>query len=149
MLAAIEEANNSRMQGDYAIGAVIAKGNEILVRVTNRSKLDQDATAHAEVRAIREASRALKTRYLEGCILYTTHEPCPMCASAAVWAKLKGIVFGARMLDMSDYHLKNGNDEWKWRVIAITCREVLEKGDPKIELIEDYMRDECLTLFHT
>lgn len=149
MEAAIEEALRSRASGDYAIGAVIVRSDEIIARAVNRSKIDQDATQHAEMVAIREASKKLGNRYLEGAVLYATHEPCPMCAAAAVWAKMRGIVFGAKMEDMRDYHLKNGNEEWKWRVIHISAREVLAKGDPKLEIVEGFMRDECHTLFHS
>ncbi|MBI2034030.1 MAG: nucleoside deaminase [Candidatus Liptonbacteria bacterium] len=149
MKAAIEEAINARNRGDYAIGAVIVQNDKIIARAINRSKIEQDATQHAEVTAIREASRVLKSRYLENCVLYTTHEPCPMCAAAAVWAKLSGIVSGARMEDMADYHLKNGSEEYKWRTINIPAREVLAKGEPKVEIIEEFMRDECRNLFHS
>ena len=149
MEAAIEKATHAREKGDYAIGAVVVRDNEIISRAVNRSKIDQDATQHAEVVAIREASKKLGSRYLDNCILYTTHEPCPMCAAAAVWAKMKGIVSGAKIEDMWDYHLKNGNSEWKWRVIHIPAREVLAKGEPRLEIIEEFMRDKCVQLFHS
>lgn len=149
MEAAIEEAASARTGGDYAIGAVIVRSGEIVARAANRSKIDQDATQHAELVAIRNASKKLGSRYLGGCVLYATHEPCPMCAAAAVWAKMQGIVSGAKMEDMREYHLKNGNEEWKWRVIRIPAREVLTKGDPQLEIIEDFMRDECRALFHS
>jgi tRNA(Arg) A34 adenosine deaminase TadA len=149
MKAAIEEAIRSRENGDYAIGAVIVLNGEILVRATNRSKIEMDATQHSEVVAIRKASQKLNSRYLENCVLYTTHEPCPMCAAAAFWAKLAGIVSGAKMEDMADYSAKNGNEEYKWRTIRISAKEILAKGDPKIEIIEEFMRDECKNLFHS
>jgi tRNA(Arg) A34 adenosine deaminase TadA len=149
MKAAIEEAIKSRENGDYAIGAVIVLNGEILVRATNRSKIEKDATQHSEVVAIRKASQKLNSRYLENCILYTTHEPCPMCAAAAFWAKLAGIVFGAKMEDMADYSIKNGSEEYKWRTIHISAKEILDKGNPKIEIIGEFMRDECKNLFHS
>lgn len=148
MQAAIDEACSAQQKGDYGIGAVVVKDNKIIVRAVNRSKLDGDATQHAEMVAIREASKKLKSRYLIGCVLYATHEPCPMCASAAVWAKMDGIVSGAKMEDMAQYRMKNGNEMWKWRTINISVSEVLEKGDPKLELVEGFMRKECQKLFH-
>jgi tRNA(Arg) A34 adenosine deaminase TadA len=148
MEAAIAEATEARDNGDYAIGAIIVHDGQVISRATNRSKVDQDATQHAEIVAIRQASQMLGSRYLEECILYTTHEPCPMCAAAVVWAKMRGVVSGARMEDMTDYRIKNGNDEWKWRTISIPAREVLAKGEPKVMLIEEFMRDECRQLFH-
>jgi len=149
MEAAIEEAKNARQRGDYAFGAIVVRGDEIIARATNRSKIDKDVTQHAEVVAIREASRKLGTRYLEQCVLYTTHEPCPMCAGAAVWANMQGVVSGAKIEDISNYSLKNRNAEWKWRVINIPAREILSRGDPKVEIVEEFMRDECCSLFHS
>jgi len=148
MRVAIEEAMSARKNGDYAIGAVIVKDGQIIARARNRSKSDNDATKHAEMVAIQEASKKLKSRYLNGCILYTTHEPCPMCAAATVWAKMSRIVSGARMGDMAGYSFKNGNDDWKWRTISISAREVLEKGEPKVQLTEECMRSECRKLFY-
>ena len=153
MRAAIEEAVKAKNSGDYAIGAVVIKGGVIIARGTNRSKIEKDATQHAEIVAIREASKTLDSRYLEGCILYTTHEPCPMCSAAAVWAKLRGVVFGARIGDMEEYERHKGKDLWKWRVINISAREVFEKVLGKerhhVEISEGFMRDECRKLFHS
>lgn len=153
MRAAIDEAIKARESGDYAIGAVIVKRDKIIARGTNRSKVDKDATQHAEMVVIREASRQLGSRYLENCILYTTHEPCPMCASAAIWAKLEGVVCGAKIEDMAEYGAKNGDVVWKWRVINIPASEVfskvLDKEKRKVELAEGFMREECKELFHS
>lgn len=149
MEAAIKEAIKAKEEGDYAVGAVIVKDDEIIVRAQNRSKLDQDPTHHAEVIAIRETAKLLGTRHLEDCILYTTHEPCPMCASAAIWARMKGIVAGAKIEDMKEYKIKNGTDEWVWRTIDVPASKILEKGDPKLFLIEEFMREECKKLFHS
>lgn len=79
---------------------------------SNRSKRDENPIAHAETLAIIEASKILKKRHLKNCILYTTHEPCPMCASVAVFARLKGVVYGARYQDMKEYKKKNVNTNY-------------------------------------
>ncbi|HLC37529.1 MAG TPA: nucleoside deaminase [Candidatus Nanoarchaeia archaeon] len=149
MKAAIEEAIKSKEKGDYAVGAVIVKDSKIIIRVGNRVKLDQDPTNHAEIIAIREASRLLGSRHIKDCILYTTHEPCPMCSSAAIWAKMEGIVYGAKIEDMENYRIQNGNKELSWRTINIPTSQILEKGDPKLLLIEGFMREECKKLFHS
>lgn len=149
MQAAIEEAINARNAGDYSIGAVIVKNDEIIVRGTNRARIDRDSTQHAEVVVIKEASKLAGSRFLPGCVLYTTHEPCPMCASAAIWARMDGIVFGSTLQDMIDYCGRNGNREWTWRTINITAAEIIAKGEPKLELIEGFMRSECKKLFHS
>jgi len=148
MLMAIEEAEKAREQGDYGIGAVIVKGNKVICKFSSHTKRDEDPVAHAEILAIMEASKILKSRHLTDCILYTTHEPCPMCASAIVWARMKGVVYGARYSDMKKYRLKKANKHYLWRTIDITCEIVFKKSTEKIELIKDFMRKDCIKLFH-
>ena len=149
MGAAIKEALKSKEDGDYAIGAVIVKDNKIIIKVGNKVKSNNDPTNHAELIAIQEAAKLLGTRHLENCILYTTHEPCPMCTSAAIWARMEGIVAGARMEDMSEFRTKVQNKEWSWRTIDIPASVVIEKGSPRLILIEEFMREECKKLFHS
>lgn len=149
MELAIKEAISTKIKGDYAIGAVVVKSNKVIAKAGNRIKLDADPTQHAEIVVIRKASRKLGTRHLENCVLYTTHEPCPMCASAAIWAKMKGIVFGSTIKDMYNYRAKNGNGNWSWRTIRISARSITEKGDPKPFVIGNFMEEECKNLFHS
>ena len=52
------------------------------------------------------------------------------------------------MNDMADYRMKNGNDDWSWRTISISARKVLKSGDPKVQFVQDFMREECKALFH-
>lgn len=80
-------------------GAVVARGGEILGRGWNRVIADQDPTAHAEIIAIRDACRRMGDFRLQGCELYTTCEPCPMCLAAAYWARLDGIWYAATAQD--------------------------------------------------
>lgn len=144
MEAAIEEAIKTKKRGDYKVGAVIVKDNKIIARSGNRGKIDSNPIYHAETVAIMDASKLLGTRHLENCILYTTHEPCPMCTSATIWAKIKTIVFGASIEDMKEFILNKGN----WRVIDIPSSKIIEKGDQKITLIGGFMREECKKLFY-
>lgn len=74
-------------------GAVVAKGGRIVGKGCNQVVATSDPTAHAEVVAIRDACRALKAFQLDGCVLYTSCEPCPMCLAAAYWARVDRIVF--------------------------------------------------------
>ncbi|OJV21579.1 MAG: tRNA-specific adenosine deaminase [Bacteroidetes bacterium 41-46] len=83
-------------------GALIVKDGEIISARTNSVTPDKDPTAHAEVNAIREACRKLNTYDLSGCTLYTSCEPCPMCLSAAYWAKVDKIYFAAGRDDAAD-----------------------------------------------
>lgn len=80
-------------------GAIVARGDEILGRGRNRVVADGDPTAHAEVVAIREACRVTGRHSLEGCVLYASCEPCPMCLGAAWWARVDRVVMAATRED--------------------------------------------------
>ena len=144
MEKAIEVAKESAKDDDYAVGAVIEKNGEIIAKGKTLLKTKNDPTVHAEIVAIRIACEKLGTRFLENAVLYTTHEPCPMCASAAIWAKMKGVVFGATIEDAEG----NATDKFSWRQIDMKCKDVLLVGNPKLELVEEFMRKECNDLFH-
>jgi tRNA(adenine34) deaminase len=88
-------AADAAAAGDVPIGAIIVRDGELLTRAANRTERDQDPTAHAELLAIREASRLLGRWRLDDCALYVTLEPCAMCAGAIVLARLDRLVFGA------------------------------------------------------
>ena len=148
MLEAIKEAENSASAGHYAIGAVVVGNNGELLSIAHTSThKDNDATAHAEVNAIRSACKVINNRYLNGCWLYSTLEPCPMCISAAIWAKMEGVVFGAMREDAQGIAKELKNNKFTWRQIDISSRSVIEKGDPKLKLIENFMREKCCELF--
>ena len=93
MRRAIALSENSVKNGGGPFGAVIAKNGIIVAEASNSVTIDNDPTAHAEVNAIRQATRALKTFNLEGCEIYTSCEPCPMCLGAVYWARLKKVYF--------------------------------------------------------
>lgn len=95
MVLALGQALLARAAGEIPVGAVIARGDEVIATGHNRRELDGDPTAHAEVVAIREAAKKLGGRRLSGCTLYVTLEPCPMCAGAIVMAGLQRVVYGA------------------------------------------------------
>ncbi|NJD25481.1 MAG: nucleoside deaminase [Betaproteobacteria bacterium] len=91
---AIELAATGSAAGDGGpFGAVVVRGGQIVGEGWNRVVADRDPTAHAEVNAIRAACSALATFHLTGCTLYASSEPCPMCLSAAYWARIGRIVF--------------------------------------------------------
>ncbi len=95
MNIAIKEAIHSAKNGQYALGAVVVLNGKIISIAHTTLHETNDPSAHAEMNAIRKACRKRGSRYLENAWLYTTQEPCPMCTSAAIWAKMEGIVFGA------------------------------------------------------
>ncbi|MCX6754920.1 MAG: nucleoside deaminase [Candidatus Nomurabacteria bacterium] len=149
MKKAIEEAKSSASAGQYALGAVVVNADGEVIAITHTTLHENnDPTCHAEVNVIRLACTKLKDRYLKGCWLYSTLEPCPMCTSAAIWAKMEGIVFGASKEDAQDFAKNLKDSKFTWRQIDVSARDIVEKGDPKIKLIEKFMREECLELFN-
>ena len=95
MRLALEQARRGSALGDVPIGALITHRGEVIASAFNRREAWQDPTAHAELIAIRRASQALGSWRLEGCTLFVTLEPCPMCAGAILGARLPRVVFGA------------------------------------------------------
>src|SRR3990172_7376479 len=95
MALALEEARTAGEAGDVPVGAVVARGDEVLGRSGNARERDQDPTAHAEILALRQAAGALGSWHLEGCALYVTLEPCAMCSGALVLARGDRLGFGA------------------------------------------------------
>ena len=100
MTQALREAEKAFKEEEVPVGAVIVKNGTIIARGYNRREALNDPTAHAEILAITSAAATLADRRLEGCTMYVTLEPCPMCAGAALNARLSQIVFGARDADI-------------------------------------------------
>lgn len=92
---ALELAEQSVAEGGGPFGAVIVKDGEVVGQGSNRVTLHHDPTAHAEVQAIRDACRRVGDFQLHGCELYVSCAPCPMCLSAAYWARLERVWFAA------------------------------------------------------
>jgi tRNA(Arg) A34 adenosine deaminase TadA len=136
MKKAIELAKEKYKEGGHAVAAIIVKNDEIISEAFTSVRRDQDPTAHAEINAIRMAAKKLGNKLID-CYLYTTYEPCPMCASAAIWAKMKGIVYGASREDRTE--------ACPWRVL-IPATEVIKQGTPILELYPEFMREECKKL---
>ncbi len=95
MKEALKEAQLAYEKGEIPIGAVVVKERKVIARAHNLKETLFDATAHAEILAIRQACEYLRNWRLLDCEIYTTLEPCPMCAGAIVMARLKRVVFGA------------------------------------------------------
>ena len=95
MRQAFMEAQKAFDLGEVPVGAVVVVDNKIIARAHNLTEQLSDVTAHAEVQAITAASEYLGGKYLKGCTLYVTLEPCVMCAGALYWSQISKIVFGA------------------------------------------------------
>ena len=103
-------------KGDSPYGAVIVKDNEVIALGHNTVKTDSDPSAHAEINVIRSLTNKMNNPSLEGYTLYTTGEPCPMCASACVWTSISEIVFGASIQDLIEANQSQ---------IDISCEEIM------------------------
>ncbi len=133
MQVAIAEAQKS----GTPYGAVITLDNQIIAKAFNTVELDQDPTAHAEVNVIRKLTSKLKNVSLAGYTLYSTCEPCPMCAAACVWADFSEIVYGVGKDDFADYDPN---------LIPIRCREVIARAPNHIKLTSGVLMQECRKL---
>ncbi len=129
MQKAIDIARKKRV-----VVSIIVKGDKIIAQAVNTVYQKKQPFRHGEINAIEKACKKLKSFDLSNCWLYTTYEPCPMCASACVWARLKGVIYGANM--------KDRNKNYTQRIL-IPCKKVLKQGTPKLRLHENFMRKEC------
>ena len=95
MREALKEAQKAYDQAEVPIGAVVVCNGEVIGRGHNLREKEQDATLHAEIKAIRQANQHLGSWRLEDCELFVTLEPCPMCSGAMILARMKKVIFGA------------------------------------------------------
>ena len=128
MKEALKEAQLAFEKDEVPVGAVIVCNNRIIARAHNLTEHLTDVTAHAEMQAFTAASNFLGSKYLDGCTLYVTLEPCVMCAGAAFWTQISKVVFGAR-------------DEK--RGFTLTNPKILH---PKTELVSGVLQQECSSL---
>ena len=96
MRQALALAEKAASCGEVPVGAIVVRGDEVIGRGYNRRETDGSAIAHAEILAIEEACRVVGSWRLNGCTLYVTLEPCPMCTGAIVNARLERVVFGVK-----------------------------------------------------
>ncbi len=121
----------------FGASIVHTKSGSLLLRALNAVAQEFDPSSHAEVRAIRKATKRLRKLSLNGYTLYTTCEPCPMCMSAALWAGLDRIVYGATIAD-ANRHCNQ---------IRIPAVEVAARSDMACIVDGPILRDECYALF--
>lgn len=146
MEVAISEAIACSQFGEHPVGALIVKGSEVISKAGNRTHRDTNPTHHAEIVAIGLAAQKLGQKNLSECILYTTHEPCPMCAAASVYARLGGIVFGTSIDDAIRFVAKH--PQVAWRSMSLSSSTIIAHGDHTgLLLVKGFMRKQCASLF--
>lgn len=136
-LAIAEARKNLKTMYGGPFGACVVKGNRIVAVARNTVLSNSDSTNHAEINAIRQASKILNNYNLAGCVIYSTTEPCPMCFSAIHWAKLDAVYFGTVINDVR----KLGFNELK-----ISCKKMKSTGKSKVKIISGFLAEECLKL---
>jgi len=137
MRVALEEARISLKEGNKGFGAVLVKDGKAIVRAHDTEIEDSDPTAHAEINAIKKASKK-HGKDLTGCVIISTHEPCPMCTGAIIWAKISEIVYGCSVKDT----IKLGRT-----MVDLSCKVILEKSPWKMKIVEGILKEECLKLY--
>ena len=138
MRAAIETARESVSRGAGGpFGACIVRDGELLALASNHVLIGHDPTAHAEVMAIRSACTSLETHLLDGAEIYSTTEPCPMCFASLHWARVAKIYYGTGIEDVA----RLGFNE-----LSISNFQMRELGGSPVEIIPNFMRDECIEL---
>jgi tRNA(Arg) A34 adenosine deaminase TadA len=138
MWLAIRKTQEGIAAGQSPFGSVIVQGDKVVAATHNTVWRDTDPTAHAEVNCIRAAARALSTIALQGCTLYSTTEPCPMCLSAIHWAKIDRVVFGATIADAT----AAGFSE-----LHVAAKTLAEMGKSPLRVESGLLREECADLF--
>ena len=132
MLIAIEEAKKSDEK--LKCGVVITKEDKIIARSFNSQRSSNNATAHAEIKAIQEAGNSLQNKNLKDCTIFCSCEPCIMCFSAIILAKIKRIVIGVKL-----------NKIWPdGKFSEINIKEIFKDPKYNIEIVENFMEQECL-----
>jgi len=127
MKEALKEAEKAFAADEVPVGAIVVCQNRIIARAHNLTERLNDVTAHAEMQAITAASNYLGAKYLKGCTLFVTLEPCSMCAGALFWSQVGKVVFGAA--DLKRGFIENGG-----------------KLHPKTEIVHGVLEQECAGL---
>lgn len=131
MQMALLEAQKAKQQNEIPIGCVIVCDGQIVGRGHNLTQMLQDVTAHAEMQAITAAEQTLSGKYLNGCTLYVTVEPCVMCAGAIGWAQISRLVYGCS-------EQKRGFTYYAPKALH-----------PKCEVTQGVLEDECKSLMQS
>jgi tRNA(Arg) A34 adenosine deaminase TadA len=131
-----EIAASAKAHGNHPFGALLVddKGN-IVLEAENSVVTDEDCTHHAEINLVSQASKQFSLDFLENCTLYSSTEPCPMCAGAIYWSNIRRVVFGLAQVRL--YEISKGD------AFILPCKEVFSKGSKEIEVIGPLLEEEA------
>ena len=137
---AIEVARRSRQHGNHPFGALLADaGGQVLLEAENTVVTGPDCTGHAETNLVRQACAQLNAEVIAAATLYTSTEPCAMCAGAMYWASIPRVVFG---LGEDQLYAMTGADP-KNPTLSLPCREVFARGQRHTEVVGPLLEDEA------
>jgi len=135
MKEALKEARKAYNKDEVPVGAVIVKDGKIIARAHNLKEEKKDTTFHAEIIAIKKASKKLETWRLEGCTMYVTLEPCPMCTGALIQSRIDKVVIGTMdyktgacgsVLNLLKDYKFNHNVEVEEGILSKECEEMIQ-----------------------
>ena len=140
LLGAIDLARQARNNGNHPFGALLVDADgKVVVEGQNTVVTGRDCTGHAETNVMRVASERLDPEFLQGCTLYTSTEPCAMCAGAIFWGNVGRVVFalsGEDLRRMAGYTPPNAT-------LAIPCREIFARGDHTVDVSGPHLEEQA------
>jgi len=140
----IELAQRARDNGNHPFGALLVDENgQILLEAENSVVTGNDITNHAEINLVKKAAAIYDSDFLAKCTLYTSTEPCPMCSGAIFWANIRRVVYGLSAEKL--YEIVGLDSE---EVLNLSCREIFDKGQKKIEVVGPILENEALIVQH-
>jgi tRNA(Arg) A34 adenosine deaminase TadA len=125
-------------KGDAPYGAVLVQNGLVVATAYNTVQEEKDPSAHAEINVIRRYTKNINNTCPDNLIIYTTGEPCPMCATACIWAGVSEIIYAVSIQDLIAK---------KQLQINISCEEIISKSFRNIKVTKGVLRKECLELF--
>lgn len=134
MREAIELSRSAMEKGNEPFGAILVKDGAVLLRIENTVMTERDRTNHAEMNLVKEALRAYEIDFLHDCTLYTSTEPCAMCAGATYWSGIGRVVYGCSARRLG---------EIAGMGLEVPCRNVFDRGARKVEVIGPMLEDEA------
>jgi tRNA(Arg) A34 adenosine deaminase TadA len=140
---ALELARQARERGNHPFGALLVDASgEVVLEAENTVRTDKDVTAHAETNLMRAASEHFEPDFLERCTLYTSTEPCAMCAGAIYWGNVRHVVFG---LSQEQIHsISSANPENMQ--LQLSSREVFARGDHPVDVSGPHLPKESIAV---
>jgi tRNA(Arg) A34 adenosine deaminase TadA len=140
LLAAIELAWQARKHGNHPFGALLVDADaNVVLRAENTVVTGPDCTGHAETNLMRMASGRFSPEFLRGCTLYTSTEPCAMCAGAIYWGNVRRVIYAFSEEELRD--IVGGNPDNP--TLALPCREVFARGQHEVEVSGPHLVDQA------